>query len=184
MKVLIIKLTSMGDLMHALPALTDAATQIPNIELKEKVLELFKKNITKFENLYVEMNKICRLQLIKMINSNFKATIEWMEQEFRLEKPKIEMQVPLLLVKAIGKTTEESGADLSKFIPETTRVKAYLKAGSVQEWFIDLFNKKSEKITLLMTIRSDSEYREAKQKGKLGAYTMLKLLYRGIKTHK
>ena len=31
MRVLIIKLTSMGDLMHALPALTDAAKQIPNI---------------------------------------------------------------------------------------------------------------------------------------------------------
>lgn len=32
MRVLIIKLTSMGDLMHALPALTDAAEAIPNIE--------------------------------------------------------------------------------------------------------------------------------------------------------
>ena len=32
MRVLIIKLTSMGDLMHALPALTDAAKQIPEIE--------------------------------------------------------------------------------------------------------------------------------------------------------
>lgn len=32
MKVLIIKLTSMGDLMHALPAITDAARAIPEIE--------------------------------------------------------------------------------------------------------------------------------------------------------
>lgn len=32
MRVLIIKLTSMGDLMHALPALTDAATVYPDIE--------------------------------------------------------------------------------------------------------------------------------------------------------
>ncbi|MCL4150463.1 UNVERIFIED_CONTAM: hypothetical protein GTU68_015166 [Idotea baltica] len=32
MRVLIIKLTSMGDLMHALPALTDAARAIPEIE--------------------------------------------------------------------------------------------------------------------------------------------------------
>ncbi|MFW5451810.1 MAG: lipopolysaccharide heptosyltransferase I [Methylophagaceae bacterium] len=32
MRVLIIKLTSMGDLMHALPALTDAARAIPDIE--------------------------------------------------------------------------------------------------------------------------------------------------------
>lgn len=32
MRVLIIKLTSMGDLMHTLPAITDAAKAIPNIE--------------------------------------------------------------------------------------------------------------------------------------------------------
>ena len=32
MRVLIIKLTSMGDLMHALPALTDAVKAIPDIE--------------------------------------------------------------------------------------------------------------------------------------------------------
>ncbi len=32
MRVLVIKLTSMGDLMHALPALTDAANAIPGIE--------------------------------------------------------------------------------------------------------------------------------------------------------
>ena len=32
MRVLIIKLTSMGDLMHAFPALTDASKEIENIE--------------------------------------------------------------------------------------------------------------------------------------------------------
>lgn len=41
MKVLIIKLTSMGDLMHALPALTDAAQQIPGIEFDWVVDEAF-----------------------------------------------------------------------------------------------------------------------------------------------
>jgi len=34
---------------------------------------------------------------------------------------------------------------------------------------------------LLMTIRSDSEFRRAKPKGKLGSFVGLKLLYRGIK---
>ena len=34
MRVLIIKLTSMGDLMHALPALTDAVNAIPDIEFQ------------------------------------------------------------------------------------------------------------------------------------------------------
>ena len=41
MRVLIIKLTSMGDLMHALPALTDAAKQIPEIEFDWVVDENF-----------------------------------------------------------------------------------------------------------------------------------------------
>ncbi|MBL1320470.1 MAG: lipopolysaccharide heptosyltransferase I [Methylophaga sp.] len=41
MKVLIIKLTSMGDLMHALPAITDAARAIPNIEFDWVVDQTF-----------------------------------------------------------------------------------------------------------------------------------------------
>ncbi len=41
MRVLIIKLTSMGDLIHALPALTDAAKKIPNIEFDWVVDENF-----------------------------------------------------------------------------------------------------------------------------------------------
>ncbi|MBE9533272.1 MAG: lipopolysaccharide heptosyltransferase I [Proteobacteria bacterium] len=41
MRVLIIKLTSMGDLMHALPALTDAAKAIPNIEFDWVVDQAF-----------------------------------------------------------------------------------------------------------------------------------------------
>lgn len=41
MRVLIIKLTSMGDLMHALPALTDAAHAIPEIEFDWVVDQAF-----------------------------------------------------------------------------------------------------------------------------------------------
>ncbi|MEX0615969.1 MAG: lipopolysaccharide heptosyltransferase I, partial [Methylophaga sp.] len=41
MRVLIIKLTSMGDLMHALPALTDAVEAIPGIEFDWVVDEAF-----------------------------------------------------------------------------------------------------------------------------------------------
>ncbi|MDH5358704.1 MAG: lipopolysaccharide heptosyltransferase I [Gammaproteobacteria bacterium] len=41
MRVLIIKLTSMGDLMHALPALTDAANAIPDIEFDWVVDQAF-----------------------------------------------------------------------------------------------------------------------------------------------
>ena len=88
--------------------------------------------------------------------------------------------MPLILVKAVGNSASEQGDKLAKIFPKIDKVRAYLNPSSVQEWFIDVHSGRN-KLTLLMTIRSDSEYREAKQKGKLGAYMGLKLLYRGYK---
>ena len=139
---------------------------------------MFKYDNLLFEALYVRMNKISRERLISMINGDVNATKEWIEDEFRLEKKDVE--VPMMLVKAIGSKAESSATDpLREFLPAVQSVKAYLKSGSVQEWFIDLKGSNNKTMTLTMTIRSDSEYRESKQKGKLGAFTMLKLLYRG-----
>ena len=154
--------------------------QKPNSEVVSAVLRTFKQKKTLFEKLYVEQNKLSRLQLVNMINSNFNTSLEWIENEFRLEKPKEEEEVPLILVKATGTSASEQGDKLAKIFPKITKLRAYLNTASVQEWFIDVFSGK-EKITLLMTIRSDSEYRESKQKGKLGAYMQLKLLYRGYR---
>ena len=155
-----------------------ANRQTPNKILKEKMLDMFKYDNIMFEALYVRMNKICREKLISMINGDVNATKEWIEDEFRLEKKDVE--VPMMLVKAIGTSAQSSATDpLREFLPAVQSVKAYLKPGSVQEWFIDLKGSNNKTMTLTMTIRSDSEYREAKQKGKLGAFTMLKLLYRG-----
>lgn len=154
--------------------------QKPNPEVVNAVLRTFKQKQSLFERLYVEQNKTSRQQLVKMINSNFDTALEWIENEFRLEKPKEEEKVPLILVKATGLKASEQGDKLAKIFPKITKLRAYLNPSSVQEWFIDVFSGK-EKLTLLMTIRSDSEYRESKQKGKLGAYLMLKLLYRGYR---
>jgi len=152
--------------------------QTPNKVLQEKMLNLFKYDNIIFEALYVRMNTICRNKLISMINGDVNATKEWIEDEFRLEKKDVE--VPMMLVKAIGSTAQSSATDpLREFLPAVQSVHAYLKPASVQEWFIDIKGSNNQKMTLTMTIRSDSEYREAKQKGKLGAFTMLKLLYRG-----
>ena len=95
------------------------------------------------------------------------------------DKPK-KGEVPLILVKAVNNKADELGDKLARLHPKITKIKARLNKSSVQEWFIDVSSAK-DKLTLLMTIRSDSEFRKEKQKGKLGAYMGLKLLYRGYK---
>lgn len=116
--------------------------------------------------------------MCEVINNDFNAAKEWISTEFRLEKRGEE--IPLVLVKAIKTKFQMSGDDLADIIPFAKSIKAYLNQNSVQEWFIDVSDGKKT-LTLLMTIRSDSEFRRAKPKGKLGSFVSLKLLYRGIK---
>tara|TARA_E500000305_G_C3991601_1_gene222258 strand:+ start:142 stop:1260 length:1119 start_codon:yes stop_codon:yes gene_type:complete len=158
------------------------ARQSRNKTLQEKILLLFEHNRPKFEELYVTMNLVCRNKLISMINDNGKGlecTKQWIVDNFNL--PLTDMDPPLVLVKAVGTTAETQAASVRDFLPAVTKVHAYLQSGSVQEWFIDLQGQNNHKITLLMTTRSDTEYRAQKQNGKLGAFLMLKTQYRGTK---
>jgi hypothetical protein len=150
----------------------------PNPILVERLILLFEKDPKKFDELYGVMNKICRQKLCQVINKDLKATKEWINQEFRLEKK--DVAVPLILVKAIKDRYDVAGDPLVDMLPKVSKVKAHLNPNSVQEWFIDLSSSKKT-ITLLMTIRSDSEFRRTKPKGKLGSFVGLKLLYRGVK---
>ena len=154
--------------------------QKPHPEVVKAVLKQFKRNEKKFDELYQIQNKVCRQHMCDLINKDLNATKDWISQEFRLQTPGSSDEVPLTLVKAIGMTADEQGDKLAKIFPKINKVRAYLNNASVQEWFLDVFAG-SKRLTLMMTIRSDSEYREAKQKGKLGAYMGLKLLYRGYK---
>jgi hypothetical protein len=149
-----------------------------NPEMDQALLKLFQNDPEEFDNLYKIQNNVSKQILIDLINSSVEVTKEWINEEFRLEKPQA---VPLILVKAIGTNAEEQGDKLVNFLPRITKVHAYMNKNSVQEWFIDVMDSKNKKLTLLMTIRSDSEYRASKRKGKLGALVMLKLLYRGVK---
>lgn len=156
--------------------------QQKNKTLQEKILLLFEYNKPRFEELYVTMNLVCRNKLISMINDRTKGvntTKEWILDAFNL--PLSNLDPPLVLVKAIGNRAETQAASVRDFLPAVTKVHAYLKSGSVQEWFIDLEGNNNHKLTLLMTTRSDTEYRAAKQNGKLGAFLMLKTQYRGVK---
>lgn len=150
----------------------------PNPVMVEKLITFFEADPKGFDELYGVMNKVCREKLCEVINNDLNATKQWIDQEFRLEKAGED--VPLVLVKAIGTKWIISGDPLVDMLPKATKVHAHLNPNSVQEWFIDLSSGK-HKLTLMMTIRSDSEFRRAKPKGKLGSFVGLKLLYRGIK---
>jgi len=129
-----------------------------------------------FDKAYQVMAKVCREELVKIVNKNVKATKEWIIKEFRLQK---EQKVPLLLIKAVKENYMELGDPLPNFLPKVTKIKAYLNTNSVQEWFIDLMSK-NKKLTLKMVIRSDSGFRPEKPKGKIGKFNMLKLQYKGV----
>ena len=150
----------------------------PNPIVMDKMVDLFEADPDEFDRLYGVMNKVCREKLCEVINKDIKATKQWIDQEFRLEKKGEE--VPLILVKAIRTNFQLAGDPLVDMLPRATKIHAYLNTNSVQEWFIDVTSGR-DTVTLLMTIRSDSEFRRAKTKGKLGAFVGLKLLYRGIK---
>ena len=157
--------------------------QKPDPAVVQAVLRQFKRSPRIFDELYDEQNATCRRHFVRMINSNYSATKKWIKAEFNLETQGTDEPVPLILVKAVRDTADAQGDQLAKTFSTITDIKARINNNSVQEWFIDVYSgrKQQNKLTLLMTIRSDSEYRESKQKGKLGTYMMLKLLYRGYK---
>ena len=150
----------------------------PNPILIEKMIDLFESDPARFDELYGIMNVVCREKLCEVINKDVNAAKQWIAEEFRLETKGEE--IPLVLVKAIKTKFQLAGDPLADMLPTIKKIKAYLNKNSVQEWFIDVSDGKKT-LTLLMTIRSDSEFRRAKPKGKLGSFVGLKLLYRGIK---
>ena len=150
----------------------------PNPILIEKMIDLFESDPARFDELYGIMNVVCREKLCEVINKDINAAKQWIAEEFRLETKGEE--IPLVLVKAIRTKFQLAGDPLADMLPTIKKIKAYLNKNSVQEWFIDVSDGKKT-LTLLMTIRSDSEFRRAKPKGKLGSFVGLKLLYRGIK---
>lgn len=115
---------------------------------------------TKYEALYDEMLEIIRGAIISTVNSNMKDTIAYIEKQVI----KKEQEVPLLVVKAYSKSykmvTDEDA--LGKFLPRVTSIKAYPSATSKQNWHIDLFSSRTEKLTMNMTVRSNKTEPENK----------------------
>ena len=106
--------------------------------------------------------------------------IEWVKNTFNLQRK--DDEVPLVMVKAVGKTAEQKGDDIVDIIPLVTKHHAYLNKNSVQEYLIDIHSPDDKK-TMKMTIRSDSGVRPEKGtsgQGRLGQYLQLKMQYSGV----
>ena len=167
------------------PGVKDIATKANYMTKKDEVTSLyvvyFIHHQQKADELYNEMLLVSRQQICNVINSlSMKDFKKWIKENFNLQTNKAE--VPLILVKAVGKNAQQKSDDLASLLPNITKFKAYLNKNSVQGWFIDIETSNHKK-SLIMTIRSDSGVREEKkpsQQGRLGKYTMLKLQYSGI----
>lgn len=116
------------------------------------IIKYKKKYPVKYENLYDQMLEIIRNSIIKNVNADMNATVEYIKKQV-LKKDE---SVPLIVVKAVGKNykfvTDEDALD--KFIPEVTSIKAYPSKSSKQNWHIDLKAGKKT-ITMNMTVRSN-----------------------------
>jgi hypothetical protein len=148
--------------------------------IRQIYLDYHIENEEESNNLYAAMVRIQRTHVCKALNElkleDFK---KWVYDNFNLQKP---AKVPLILVKAVGKTAEQKGDDLASLLPLVTSFNAYLNKSSVQEWFIDI-DTPDEMKKLKMTIRSDASVREGKSLAKLGRlakFSMLKLQYSGV----
>lgn len=118
----------------------------------DTIIKYKKKYPTKYEDLYDQMLEIIRANIIRNVNSDMNATIEYIKKQI-LKKDE---SVPLVVVKAFGANykfvTDEDALD--SFIPDIISIKAYASKSSKQNWHIDLIGKKKT-ITMNMTVRSN-----------------------------
>lgn len=190
------KLTLLADEMwnkvySKIPGVVDIATQRDYIidrptknKVTEKYVEYFLENEAEANKLYTEMLYINRVHMTKAINSlSMKEFKDWVIANFNLQLSPKEGDVPLILVKAVGKTAEEKSDDLAAMIGTLVSFKAVLNTASVQEWFIEIKDATGNSAKMKMAIRSDSGVRAGKEPGKqgrLGKYLQLKLQYSGL----
>jgi len=149
-------------------------------DIRQIYLDFHLENEILSNELYATMVLIQRQHFCNMLNTlKLEEFKDWVSANFNLQTPQ---KVPLILVKAVGKTAEPKGDDLASLLPLVSSFKAYLNPKSVQEWFIDI-DTPDELKKLKMTIRSDAGVREGKKLSKLGRlakFSMLKLQYSGL----
>ena len=189
------KLGAIGDEMWSklyskIPGVTDIANKSNYMnkgirdQVTNKYVEYFVENEEAANELYTEMLYINRVHMTKAINSlsldEFKT---WVIDNFNLQLSSTNIDVPLILVKAVGKIAEEKADDLAAMIGTLVKHEATLNTSSVQEWFIEITDATGNKAKMKMAIRSDAGVRAGKkpgQVGRLGKYLQLKMQYSGL----
>lgn len=151
----------------------------PNKSLIDSLVTFQEKNPVHFDEMYWELLRICNSRMIGYINNHQKTSLNWIKSEFRINQSN-SSQIPIVLLKAINNKYTICNDNLAKCITDTKNVNAYLNPESKQSWYIDL-EAIDYKQSLNMVIRSDSDFRREKPKGKLGAFMNLKLQYKGCK---
>lgn len=138
-------------------------------------------NESQSNEMYKEMLNINRSLVTEAIN---KLSVEefknWITNNFNLQKD--DLEVPLILVKAVGDTAVQKGDPLALAIGAVNNFNAYVNNDSVQEFIINI--KGAEELNLKMTIRSDKSVKPGRppsNTGRLGMMGMLKFQYSGIK---
>jgi len=166
-----------------IPGVKDIANSsnfIKNKEVTQLYVDYYEENETEANLLYHEMLVVSRQNMCKVINNmSTEEFINWAQSTFNLQRKG--EKIPLILVKAVGKTAEQKSDDVVDILPLITNHHAYLNSSSVQEYLIDIFSPNDKK-SLKMTIRSDSGVRPEKGvsgQGRLGQYLQLKMQYNG-----
>jgi hypothetical protein len=118
----------------------------------EKIIEFKNSNKTAYDEMYDEMLKIIRSDVVYEVGLNVKDTIDYI----RKQVIKKDENVPLVVVKAFGKKFKyvSDEDDLEIFLQKVKTIKTYESKSSKQNWFIEL-NSGGEKLVMNMSIRSN-----------------------------
>ena len=150
-------------------------------QVNDLYIEYYLNDQSKADDLYREMLNINRKIITDAINElSIEEFKNWITGNFNLQKD--DLEVPLLLVKAVGNNAVQKDDPLALAIGGVTQFKAYVDSSSVQDYIISL--KGVEDLDLKMTIRSDRSVKPGRapsSTGRLGMMGGLKHQYSGIK---
>lgn len=137
--------------------------------------KLEKENSSLYNKLYDEQLEWIRDNLINVFNDSKKETKKWL-----LEKvAAVQESIPLIVVKAFGDETKMLNDDdiVVEAVSTSSKINAYKSSSSKQNFFIDIFSKKStDTVKLNFSIRTN----KSGTGHKLGQFINLSVKFNGV----